>query len=247
MGIISQWISLKHQLSEIGKPIFDIAFQNAFKSLSALYETTFDKAHWSLSVSDQHYSGHDHDEESGASFTRGLCYSEDTGEERIFDKDFATITNRWNIITAGLTPFRFGALGEYFPSPKLNGTALSGKMLYEAVDGDFKLEVGTVRNITSISKQGYRVLDPLYYRGRKLLYEMTLEQTSDSTTEEVSLRWVDFDIPFFPGEWMLGPMMLVSSTKENSRLRIFNITIVEQPGFAKIYSNRTLDGSRGQG
>lgn len=243
MGIVSKWISLKHQFAETGKPILDTAFESVYKSLSSLYESTLDIAHWSLPTSYQLYKGHDHDAACGASFTRGLSYSEDSGQQPLFEYTFATVDTRRNI-TRTTTTYRLGSLGQYFPSPRLNGSALSGRLYYEAIDGDFKMEVGTLRNISNASAQGYR-LDPAYYKARSLLFETEMPQTSDTSTEETSGRWIDFDVPFFSGEWNHGPFLLFSNVKENTTLKIYSVVVVEEPGVAKVYGLKTLDNSKG--
>ena len=215
MVLSSKWRTLSHDLIELGGYVLQRSIGFASNSMIALYESTFDQS-YVTSGSTQVYEGHDHGANGGGPFARGCVYSEDGGTSPLFEATIAKgATNVFQYAIGG---------GAYYVSPGMNGSALEGWILYNALDSDFEIIItennkGRV-NLARSKKRSYAGISE---------YRTTLKQTSSTSPESTNLQWAPILCPFFPDEKNNGPFLRFrpANDQTESTLEIYSIQLVE--------------------
>ena len=220
---------LKYSAVKVNSVITNYFLLDAYKAAVALYESTFDRAHYA--APSQQYKGHDHAEDGGAGIHRSMVYCEDGGSDPLYSLYFSTVAtdpilsskylvrdpNHWSGGKPTTITARMIELGNFFCSPKLNGPALSGWICYEAIDGEFEMS--------------FHNLNPAYpKKGLHRSFEnnkIKLEQTSTSSPEVTEKRWKSFYCEFAPGEVNFAPFPVVVNLKEDTTLNVYSIILAE--------------------
>ena len=227
---------LKYSAVKVNSVITNYFLLDAYKAAVALYEATFDRAHYA--ASSQQYKGHDHAGDGGAGLHRSMVYSEDGGADPLFTLYFSTTStdpilaskylvwdsNHWSGGSPSTITARAIELGNFFCSPKLNGPALSGWICYEAIDGEFEISFHNMN--PNVPKKGLH----RSFENNKI----KLEQTSTSSPEVSEKRWLSFYCEYAPGEINYAPFPVVVNLKEDTTLKVYSLILAETTEASKV-------------